>query len=292
MCTCSRRADVLGSRRADVLAYEYSKGGRAMASLVRLRWLLVLVLARLPLCCGPTGTSFTLRPSPNLHRGAAQPSPSLAYGSAHGEADGALPGGLGGGAAALAAAAVACTCRSHRATQKRSFSSREPCHFPWIAAAGRPATSDEDDAALDEPSADSDSDVEYDAFEVDQDEFEDMLEQPAADLRSVSRSSGAGKLWSRKEFPEGTKGHKNWDISNLLAAQSWTCPCRDRKNCIGTDRLHSVLELYDHRKAFRTTAHLRGGYRDACREDMQQRFDASSNTFTRSFKVFSVHSKC
>ena len=51
----------------------------------------------------------------------------------------------------------------------------------------------------------------------------------------------ASKLWSSAEFPEGTLGGKNYDMANLRAAQNWTCPCKDRRNCIGQERLPDIL---------------------------------------------------
>lgn len=46
-----------------------------------------------------------------------------------------------------------------------------------------------------------------------------------------------------------------------------------------------MLDLYDHRKKFRTTAHTLGGYRYAIRKQLEERYDKSSSSFTRSFKV-------
>ena len=81
-----------------------------------------------------------------------------------------------------------------------------------------------------------------------------------------------GKLWGTQQFPEGTNGPSNYDLDILNAAQNWDCPCPDRRNCIGAERL-SVLDLFEHRKKFRTTAHGRGGYRDACRCNLQAHYD-------------------
>lgn len=58
-----------------------------------------------------------------------------------------------------------------------------------------------------------------------------------------------------------------------------------RDNCIGKSRILSVSHLYEHRKAFRTTAHTRGGFRDSICADMEQRYDQKTKSFTRSFKV-------
>lgn len=129
--------------------------------------------------------------------------------------------------------------------------------------------------------------VDYDASSFEESEDEDLqqAEQVAAqDNGTATERIGKGKLWSKRQFPEGTDEYKNWDMANLKAAQQWCCPCTDRQSCIGPDRL-SVLDLYDHRKQFRTTAHLQGGYRDACRDDLQRRYDTKARAFTRSFKV-------
>lgn len=134
----------------------------------------------------------------------------------------------------------------------------------------------------DECEVDSAEEVDYDAeFEgVDGDgmDFDDHVQGQL----SLGKQR---KLWSRVQFPEGTTGHKNWDLANLSAAQDWTCPCPDRRNCIGSERLHNILDLYEHRKQFRSTAHTRGGYRDACRQDLQQRYEIATKSFIRAFKV-------
>ena len=39
----------------------------------------------------------------------------------------------------------------------------------------------------------------------------------------------SGKLWSSSQFPAGTTGVTNWEMSNLTAAQAWECPCLDRR---------------------------------------------------------------
>ena len=73
-------------------------------------------------------------------------------------------------------------------------------------------------------------------------------------------------------------------MQNLIAAQQWTCPCTDRRNCIGEERL-KILELYEYRRTFRTTAATHGGLRDASRKDLQAHYDKKTKTFTRSFVV-------
>ena len=95
----------------------------------------------------------------------------------------------------------------------------------------------------------------------------------------------------RQQFPEGADGPANWDLSNLTAAQAWECPCLDRRNCIGSERI-PLLHLYEHRKLFRTTAKGSGGFRDTARKEMEERYDVSNRTFTRSFKVGEVVDCC
>ena len=45
------------------------------------------------------------------------------------------------------------------------------------------------------------------------------------DAEDLKRSS-SGKLWGKDQFPEGTKGHANFDLANIMAAQvTCACPC-------------------------------------------------------------------
>ena len=108
----------------------------------------------------------------------------------------------------------------------------------------------------------------------------------AAETASAKKAgSSRGKLWTKAQFPEGTDGHQNWDLANLQAAQEWACPCPDRHNCIGKDRM-TTNHLYDHRKHFRTrVVKSNGGLRDANRSDMQGHYAKGSRSFTRSFVV-------
>jgi hypothetical protein len=62
-----------------------------------------------------------------------------------------------------------------------------------------------------------------------------------------------GKLWGSAQYPEGCKNdYACWDWANILAAQEWCCPCRDRRNCIGRERMRPE-ELLWHRKEYQTT---------------------------------------
>ena len=101
-----------------------------------------------------------------------------------------------------------------------------------------------------------------------------------------------GKLWTKAQFPEGTKGQANWEIANLQAAQAWECPCADRFNCIGEERL-SFLKLYEYRKSWQTTAApAGGGMRDMARQELEGHYDKAAGMFTRSFVVGPVGDCC
>lgn len=172
----------------------------------------------------------------------------------------------------------------------------------------------------------------------------------------VKKKVASGKLWSSSQFPAGTTGVTNWEMSNLIAAQAWECPCLDRRtaprpapflclvppapvpshfersdafprgrhsslvrsgtgggargepgsapqrrplvshdslaawapvhrrNCIGGERL-KILDLYEHRKAFRTSAAQGRGLRDESRAALQNHYSAGNGTFSRSFVV-------
>ena len=118
---------------------------------------------------------------------------------------------------------------------------------------------------------------------------EDSTVPSTSARKSKSSTRGGGKLWSSAQFPEGTQGSNNWDLTNLKAAQEWVCPCKDRRNCIGQERL-PVTELFEYRKHFRTTASE--GLRDANRRQMEAHFDGRSKNFTRSFVVGKLGDCC
>jgi hypothetical protein len=134
----------------------------------------------------------------------------------------------------------------------------------------------EDDEDYDLESEAEDYDAECDACDEDED-------NAGGNARGKSKST-SGKLWSNAQFPEGVRGACNFDFANLAAAQTWSCPCADRHNCIGADRLKGA-DLYDHRKKFMTTASLKGGLRDANRTQLLNHYDRATKQFTRSFVV-------
>ena len=169
----------------------------------------------------------------------------------------------------------------------------------------------------------------------------------------VKKKVASGKLWSSSQFPAGTTGVTNWEMSNLTAAQAWECPCLDRRtaprpapclclvpprpfprgrhsslvrsgtgggargepgsapqrrplvshdslaawaplhrrNCIGGERL-KILDLYEHRKAFRTSAAQGRGLRDESRAALQNHYSAGNGTFSRSFVVGPLNDCC
>ena len=104
------------------------------------------------------------------------------------------------------------------------------------------------------------------------------------DTRADRRRAPTVRAWSKAQFPAGSDGISNLEMSNLVAAQEWSCPCPDRDNCIGDDRL-KLLDLYEHRKKWRARAHSKGGFRDAISIDMRSHYDKSTSQFTRSFVV-------
>lgn len=103
-----------------------------------------------------------------------------------------------------------------------------------------------------------------------------------------SRPKGLGKLWTKAQFPE----KDCCDLRNLIAAQAWQCPCKDRANCIGRDRIPDVLQLYEYRKTFQTTAGGEGGFRDATRKEMESHYSSATREFSRSFVVGPLNDCC
>ena len=133
----------------------------------------------------------------------------------------------------------------------------------------------------------SDSEAEYSLTE-------ESDEPPGDEGRATpSAAAPAVKLWTNAQFPEGVKPLPcNWDIANLKAAQAWTCPCSDRRNCIGEERGLTVLQLYDHRKNFLTTCNSTGGRRDTMANEMRHHYSTGTCSFSRSFVVGSLNDCC
>ena len=103
------------------------------------------------------------------------------------------------------------------------------------------------------------------------------------------QAGNAGKLWGPTQFPEGLKGHACWDWANIQAAQAWTCPCSDRRNCIGSERLKPE-ELLIHRKECQTTRVV--NRRDAARLQMADHYSSDTRTMSRSFVVGGLNDCC
>ena len=149
-------------------------------------------------------------------------------------------------------------------------------------------------ASESEDEADSEAEADSEQGEED-DDGADGEDDDGANGRdagvATGSSKGAGKLWTRAQFPEGVNGAANWDLKNLLVAQNWTCPCADRRNCIGSERLQ-VTELYAHRKEFQTKAAGDVGKRDATRASMAQHYCSTNRTLSRSFVVGPLNDCC
>ena len=106
-------------------------------------------------------------------------------------------------------------------------------------------------------------------------------------------SAPALKLWTNAQFPEGTHPMScNWDMANLQAAQNWTCPCTDRRNCIGSERGLGVLQLYELRKTFLTTCSTAGGKRCSLEREMRGHYSSATSSFSRSFVVGPLNDCC
>ena len=123
----------------------------------------------------------------------------------------------------------------------------------------------------------------------------DDSDEPSGDECVPSTTSAAQvKLWTNAQFPEGmTPLANNWDMANLSAAQDWTCPCSDRRNCIGAERGLTVLQLYEHRKGFLTTCNSTGGKRDSFVSEIRGHYQHwHTRSFSRSFVVGPLNDCC
>lgn len=95
-----------------------------------------------------------------------------------------------------------------------------------------------------------------------------------------------GQLWGTSQFPAGMSQPSVWDMSNLLAAQQWQCPCSharsDRRSCLAEGRVN-VVQLFQHRHAW----HARAGHdkRDALRGDLAHHYDSNTERFNHGFRV-------
>eukprot|EP00965_Chrysotila_dentata_P050255 1665225-Pleurochrysis_carterae.AAC.2 len=80
-------------------------------------------------------------------------------------------------------------------------------------------------------------------------------------------------------------------MRNLLTAQAWECPCVDRRNFIGSERI-KIEALYNYRKAFQTTNISDGGKRDSTCKELDNHYFSASRTFSRSFVVGLLNDCC
>eukprot|EP00965_Chrysotila_dentata_P238928 6202801-Pleurochrysis_carterae.AAC.1 len=100
------------------------------------------------------------------------------------------------------------------------------------------------------------------------------------------------KMWTKQnQFPRGFIGANNYEMQNMLRAQSWSCPCRDRTNCLSADQI-DLFVLYEHRRDFQHGAARLGGKRDAIRKILEQHYSSQTKEFSRSFVVGGRNDVC
>jgi hypothetical protein len=138
-------------------------------------------------------------------------------------------------------------------TQNTIASTPEACWFssqmlsPPVAAVASVSAATPPPRASEQPAVESDSEDEG------EDEFEGEGGEEGGADGVASRAPQLGKLWGSEQFPEGSgTTYACWDWANIMAAQEWVCPCKDRRNCIGRERLRPE-DLLLHRKEYQTT---------------------------------------
>ena len=178
----------------------------------------------------------------------------------------------------IAAAAAAAVAAGAIMAAAKNQSSEIPHHISGSPGSGHHSKG-EHGATAGPPVDDEGSSCE----ESEAEDYDECIEIEDDAVPRASKES-TGKLWTKEQFPEGTDGAANFEMANLIAAQEYSCPCNDRHNCIGSERL-SILQLYNYRKTFRETAAQQGGLRDASRKDLEAHFDRQTKSFTRSFVV-------
>ena len=211
-----------------------------------------------------------------------------------------------------AAAAITTAALAASWALKKRAAVAVPAHFLAAPAAARNTKTAKDGrssrgmplSAVMQPSAEAHVPSDEDASDEDESwnsdnewEFEDEDDVCSGDEdvqceagSSTAPTSSSGKLWTKKQFPAGVESCNNWRMENLVAVQEWKCPCTDRQNCIGADRL-CILQLYEHRQRFREGAGS-GGMRDALRDELQGHYDETHGKFSRSFVVGSLGDCC
>ena len=120
------------------------------------------------------------------------------------------------------------------------------------------------------------------AAAVDGDDDADADAEELVEAIEVPRTAKL-KPYASAQFPDGYHPGFVCSMDNLKAAQDWSCPCHDRRNCIGQERI-DIFKLYEFRKAFKG-AHNNASLRDAMRAELQAHYDEAGGGFTRSFVV-------
>ena len=268
-------------------AYFLQTSGDSAPCLLEMPRVVVMVLAACAVpCIAPVGMQF------GSEIGAACASSAGAGSNANGSrSSGTSATMLGASIGAVAAAGLVALQLYHSRTPGGSPAWQSGCSSQVRQSKGigmRPIQFVDNDGESDDADG-SDHDQESEAEDYDDECDECDYEECDYDQSDGwngggASSSASGKLWSKAQFPEGVVGASRYDMANLQAAQAWTCPCADRENCIGADRL-KLLDLYEYRKKFVTTASNLGGLRDANRTQLENHYAVNSKSFTRSFVV-------
>ena len=243
-------------RRAEL---RLTKGGKSRWNLAFAAMRAALLLSSLTVACAPSVPKVSFWPSANV---APRRGPTASSSSSRE----ALVIGAIAGAACAAVAAIGSTKRK--------------VHY-------NASSSDAGGPKFYKPPQYSKDDEESDTAEVYPSDLEEDIEEP--EHERTSGQPGAGKLWTRAQFPEGRKGPANWDLQNLAAAQGWACPCPDQ-NCLSRERYPRVDPLYEFRKDFQTKSK---GLRDTFREKiLEPAFNATTGNFSRSCRIGDRNDNC
>lgn len=166
--------------------------------------------------------------------------------------------------------------------------SADECSSAWFAT--MPLNSEAIDLVSEGGSAKDCSEQQHDGTSVD--DYSDTSDNPTSCTEGKTSTPCSGKLWTAKQFPEGVFRNACWSWANIKAAQAWSCPCRDRQNCIGSDRI-TPEDLLCHRKSFQQlVAPHEGGLRESMRRRLAEHYSKASRTFTRSFVVGELNDCC
>ena len=259
-----------------------------------MRWLLLLLAGSAPLVRAPWGKQLC---------GVARMDSSNSFHS-HGVAAAVAVAATAGSAAAIAAlsairqapaSSIQRSAAPSRATGRVDKPGRIPHHIDSASSDADSASDDEESVyASADDGSDSCGDSCGECHGALPGECHGTLPLPAGVSRVNNPGAGDGiqnKLWSKEQFPEGM-GLKCTDMANLMAAQAWSCPCRDRVNCIGGGRIPNILHLYEHRKIFQTCHRSGAGLRDAMRDELANHYSSANKSFSRSFVVGELNDCC